>query len=65
MEDKVTRQCPQTTFEAKGEPKRIRTEVSLLTSLNGSGWRKDVINQCLEFGTICEPVWPSGKALGW
>ena len=32
--DKVTRQCPQTTaFEEKGEPKRIRTEVSLLTSL--------------------------------
>ena len=31
--DKVTRQCPQTTtFEEKGEPKRIRTEV-LLTSL--------------------------------
>ena len=32
--DKVTRQCPQTTtFEEKGEPKRIRTEVLLLTSL--------------------------------
>ena len=32
--DKATRQCPQTTtFEEKGEPKRIRTEVSLLTSL--------------------------------
>ena len=31
---KVTRQCPQTTvFEEKGEPKRIRTEVPLLTSL--------------------------------
>ena len=30
----VTRQCPQTTiFEEKGEPKRIRTEVPLLTSL--------------------------------
>ena len=29
--DKVTRQCPQTTtFEEKGEPKRIRTEVPLL-----------------------------------
>ena len=27
-------QCPQTTaFEEKGEPKRIRTEVPLLTSL--------------------------------
>ena len=32
--DKVTRQCPQTTtFEEKGEPKRIRTEVFLLTSI--------------------------------
>ena len=28
---KVTSQCPQTpTFEGKGEPKRIRTEVPLL-----------------------------------
>ena len=36
--DKVTRQCPQTTtFEEKGEPKRIRTEVSLLTSLGQTG----------------------------
>ena len=34
MMDKVTRQCPQTTiFEEKGEPKRYRTEVLLLTSL--------------------------------
>ena len=32
--DKVTRQCPQTsTFEEKREPRRIRTEVPLLTSL--------------------------------
>ena len=32
--DKVTTQCPQTPiFEEKGEPKRIRTEVPLLTSL--------------------------------
>ena len=31
--DKVTRQFPQTTiFEEKGEPKRIQTEVPLLTS---------------------------------
>ena len=31
---KVTRQCPQTTiFEEKGESKRFRTEVPLLTSL--------------------------------
>ena len=34
VRDKVTRQSPQTTtFEEKGEPKRIRTEVPLLTSL--------------------------------
>ena len=34
VRDKVTRQCPQTTtFEEKGEPKRIRTEVLQLTSL--------------------------------
>ena len=35
VSDKVTRQCPQTTiFEEKGEPKRILTEVPLLTSPN-------------------------------
>jgi len=34
VRDKVTRQCPQTTmFEEKGQPKRIRTAVPLLTSL--------------------------------
>ena len=34
VRDKVTKQRPQiTTFEEKGEPKRIRTEVRLLTSL--------------------------------
>ena len=34
VRDKVTRQCPQTTtFEEEGQPKRIRTEVLLLTSL--------------------------------
>ena len=34
VRDKVTRQRPQTTtFEEKGEPKRIRTEIPLLTSL--------------------------------
>ena len=34
VRDKVTRQCPQTTtFEGKGESKRIRTEVPLLISL--------------------------------
>ena len=35
VRDKVTRQYPQTTtFEEKGQPKQIRTEVLLLTSLN-------------------------------
>ena len=34
VRDKVTRQCPQTTtFEEKAEPKQIRTEVLLLTSI--------------------------------
>ena len=34
VRDEVTRQCPQTaTFEEKGEPKQIRTEVPLFTSL--------------------------------
>ena len=34
VKDKVTGQSPQTTtFEEKGEPKPIRTEVLLLTSL--------------------------------
>ena len=34
VRDKDTRQCPKTTtFEEKGEPKRIRLEVPLLTSL--------------------------------
>ena len=34
VREKVTGQCPQTTtFEEKGQPKRIRTEVPLLTSL--------------------------------
>ena len=34
VRDKITRQCPHsTTFEEKGEPKRIRNGVSLLTSL--------------------------------
>ena len=34
VKDKVARQCPQATnFEEKGEPKRIQTEVPLLTSL--------------------------------
>ena len=39
VRDKVTRQCPQiTTSEEKGEPKRIRTKVPLLTSLRPYHW---------------------------
>ena len=34
VRDNVTRQCPHTTtFEEKRDPKQIRTEVPLLTSL--------------------------------
>ena len=34
VRDKATRQCPHTTtFEEKGQPKQIRTEVLLLTNL--------------------------------
>ena len=34
VRDKVTRQCPNTTtFEEKGESKRIGTEIPLLVSL--------------------------------
>ena len=37
VRDKVPRQCPQTTpFEEKGEPKRIRTDIPLFTSLTPS-----------------------------
>ena len=37
VRDKVTRQRPQTaTSEEKGEPKRIRTEVPLLTSITNA-----------------------------
>ena len=43
MRDKVTRQCPQTTtFEEKGEQKRVRTEVPLLTSLTPYRYAKPV-----------------------
>ena len=28
VRDKVTRQCPQITFEEKGEPKRVRTSLT-------------------------------------
>ena len=35
VSDKVTSQCPETTiFQEKGEPKRIRSEVPLLTTMS-------------------------------
>ena len=41
VRDKVTRQWPQTTtFQEKGEPKRTRTDVPLLTSLTPYRWAK-------------------------
>ena len=41
VREKVTRQCPQTTtLEEKGEPKQIRTDAPLLTSLNPYRWAK-------------------------
>ena len=37
VRNKVTRQCPQaTTFEERRKPKRIRTEVLLLTNLTNA-----------------------------
>ena len=42
MRGKVTRQCPKTTtvLEEKGESKRCRTEVLVLTSLTPYRWAK-------------------------
>ena len=41
VRDNASIQCPETTiFEEKGEPKRIRTEVPLLTSLTPYRWAK-------------------------
>ena len=49
VRDKVTRQSPQTTtFQEKGEPKRIRTEVPLLIMFR--------VNTCtFSCHTITEP----------
>ena len=39
--DKAIRRCSKTTaFQEKGEPKRIRTKVPLLTSLTPYRWAK-------------------------
>ena len=50
VRDKVTRQCPQTTFEEKGEPKRIRTEVPLFTS--PYRWAKSAHTPCVRFRVV-------------
>ena len=62
VRDKVTKRCPQTTtFEEKGEPKRIRTEVPLLTSLTialplgHTGSRVPAVAKILQF-TSASPV---------
>ena len=50
---KVTRRYPQTTtFEEKGVPKRIRTEVSLLTSLTRLTARPNRLTPCRSFTGI-------------
>ena len=50
VRNKVTRQCPQTTtFEQKGEPKQIRTDVLLLTSLSPYRWAKPAHVSVLEW----------------
>ena len=50
VRDKVTRQRPQTTtFEEKGEPKRNRTEVLLLTSLTPYRWAKPAHETSYDF----------------
>ena len=61
--DKVARQYRQfTTFEGKGEPKQIRTEVPLLTSLTARPNRLTVTVEKqairLYFGSYW-PVWRS------
>ena len=57
VRDKVTRQRPQTTiFEVKGEPKRIRTEVHLLTS-----WAKPAHADYNHHRYVCT----KGSALIW
>ena len=61
VRDKVTRQCPQTTtFEEKGEPQQIRTEVLLLTSLTPyhkakPAHTRSILHCCL---TSTEARWP-------
>ena len=74
---KVTGQCLlTTTFEEKGQPKRIRTEVPLLYALQltarpnrftrtNTACRESLYRHATTGPYLGEPVWPSGKALGW
>ena len=65
VRDKVTRQCPQTTtFEEKGEPKQIRTEVPLLTSLKPYHWAKPASSSDDDDVGLNVLRGPSGKRLG-
>ena len=66
VRNKVIRQCPQTTtFEEKGEPKQIRTEVPLLTSLKPYHWAKPASSSDDDDVGLNVLRGPSGKALGW
>ena len=57
MKDNVTRQCPQaTTSEEKGEPKQIRTEVPLLTSLTPYRWAKQAHKHTQESASTVKHV---------
>ena len=62
VRDKITKHCPQnTTVEEKGEPKRIRNEVPLLTSLTPSRWAKPAQRvTCNRFGPFKGPSSHSG-----
>ena len=68
VRDKVTtKQRPQTTaFEEKGESKRIRTEVRLLTSLTPYRWAKPAhgphpVDFTAGYKQLSIPVYKSGR----
>ena len=57
VRNKVTRQCPQTTtFEEKGQPKQIRTEVPLTEALPlGQTGSQDSVHRTQLFEEKGEP----------
>ena len=69
VRDKVTRLCPPTKiFEEKGKPKRIRTEVPLLTSLTHyCGQAKPVSCEWATRDTRTDRLWLelTGRCCGW